>query len=96
LYSLARNTTQSLVTTLKKETPDFYPKIEEIAKIMLSYEQRKKERHYLDYDDILDVVAQHIGGSEKIKKWVANQYDHLLVDEMQDTNPLQWKLIIQT
>jgi DNA helicase-2/ATP-dependent DNA helicase PcrA len=24
---------------------------------------------------------------------VANQYDHLLVDEMQDTNPLQWKLI---
>ncbi len=93
LYSLSRNTSQPLAFTLKKESPDFYPKIKRIAEIMLSYEQRKKERHYLDYDDILDVVAQHITGSEKIRNWVSSQYSHLLIDEMQDTNPLQWKLI---
>lgn len=93
LYSLARNTTQSLAVTLKKEIPDFYPKIQKIAEIMVSYEQRKKERHYLDYDDILDVVAEHIAGSEKIRTWLTSQYEHLLIDEMQDTNLLQWKLI---
>jgi len=93
LYSLARNTTQSLAYTLEKEAPNFNSKIKKISEIMLSYEQRKKERHYLDYDDILDVVAQHISNSDEIRKWVSSQYDHLLVDEMQDTNPLQWKLI---
>jgi len=93
VYSLARNKTQSLDTTLKQELPDFYPKIDKIAEIMMAYEQRKKERHYIDYDDILDVVAQNINGSEKIRNWVSSQYDHLLVDEFQDTNPLQWKLL---
>ena len=93
LYSLTRNTTQSLDVTLKQELPDFYPKLERIAEIMLSYEQRKRERHYIDYDDILDVIGRHVNGSEKIKSWVAGQYEHLLVDEFQDTNPLQWKLL---
>ncbi len=93
LYSLARNTNQSLAATLEKMFPEFYPKKERIAEIMMAYEHRKRERRYLDYDDILDVVAKHIAGSEKIRSWVASQIDHLLVDEFQDTNPLQWQLL---
>lgn len=57
------------------------------------YEQKKRERHYLDYDDILSFVAQRIRESPKVCQWVSKQYDHLLVDEMQDTNPLQWSLL---
>ena len=60
---------------------------------MLGYEAKKRERRYLDYDDILDVVAQRIEASPEARAWVASLYDHLLIDEMQDTNPLQWKLI---
>lgn len=93
LYSYARNTGQSLDATLQENSPELYDKKDPIAQIMLGYEARKKERHYLDYDDILEVVAQSIATSEQTCGWVANHYDHLLVDEMQDTNPLQWKLI---
>ncbi|RLJ19148.1 ATP-dependent DNA helicase PcrA [bacterium endosymbiont of Escarpia laminata] len=93
LYSFARNTVQSLNATLQKKSPECLHNIKKISEVMLAYEKRKKERHYLDYDDILDVVAQQMTVSEKTRIWVSSQYDHLLVDEMQDTNPLQWKLI---
>lgn len=93
LYSFARNTGQTLDTTLQKKQPELYEKKEHIAQVMLSYEAKKRERRYLDYDDILDVVAQRLNSSPQTNSWVAGQYDHILVDEMQDTNPLQWKLL---
>ena len=93
LYSFARNTVQTLDTTLTKISPEKYGQKDQIAQVMLAYEKRKKERRYLDYDDILDVVAQRLQTSTEACSWVAEQYDHMLVDEMQDTNPLQWKLI---
>ena len=93
LYSFARNTGQTLYATLLKNSPDSYGQKERIAQVMLAYEARKRDRRYLDYDDILDVVAQQLSTSPETCSWVASQYDHMLVDELQDTNPLQWKLI---
>jgi DNA helicase II / ATP-dependent DNA helicase PcrA len=93
IYSFARNTRQSLDVTLKKKAPEAYDKKDQIAPIMLAYEARKRDRRYLDYDDILDVVATRMSSTPETCAWVGNQYDYILVDEMQDTNPLQWKLI---
>ncbi len=93
LYSFARNTGLTLDAALTKKFPDSYSQKEQLAQVMLAYEARKRERHYIDYDDILDVVAQQLSSSPDIRSWVASQYDYLLVDEMQDTNPLQWKLL---
>lgn len=93
LYSFAINTGQSLYATLLIKLPGSYEQKEKIAQIMLAYEARKIDRRYLDYDDILNVVAQQLSTSPETCSWVASQYDHVLVDEMQDTNPLQWKLI---
>lgn len=93
LYSFARNTGQTLDATLQKNAPESYGQKDRIGQIMLGYEARKTERRYLDYDDILDVVAQRLASSPETYSWVASHYDHILVDEMQDTNPLQWKLI---
>ncbi len=93
LYSFARNTGLTLDATLQKNAPLFYTKKDLIGQVMLAYEARKRERRYLVYDDILDVVAQRLISSPDTLSWVASQYDHMLIDEMQDTNPLQWKLI---
>ena len=57
LYSFARNTGLTLDATLKKNSPHSYSQKEQIAQVMLAYEARKRDRRYLDYDDILDVVA---------------------------------------
>jgi DNA helicase-2/ATP-dependent DNA helicase PcrA len=84
---------QSLSKVLQNKHPEAYCHKSALGKIMRSYESKKRERHYLDYDDIIDVVAESVLASPKTCSWLANQYDHLLIDEMQDTNPLQWKLI---
>ena len=48
----------------------------------------------MDYDDLLNSVIQTLSRNENARKSIASQYDHILVDEMQDTNPLQWKLLM--
>ena len=93
IYSFARNTGLSLTEALARNNREFLEIKGQIAPIMKAYEEKKRERHYLDYDDILQLVAQSISQSPKVCEWVGNQYDHLLVDEMQDTNPLQWSLL---
>ncbi len=93
MYSYARNTRSSLDKTLKTRFSIFYAHKQEIASLMRAYEERKHARNYCDYDDILDVVAQGISQYPDLREWLGSQYDHILVDEMQDTNPLQWGLL---
>jgi DNA helicase-2/ATP-dependent DNA helicase PcrA len=93
MYSYARNTRISLDKTLKTRFEIFYPHKEEIASLMRAYEERKHARNYFDYDDVLDVVAQGISQYPDLREWLGSQYEHILVDEMQDTNPLQWELL---
>lgn len=93
IYSFARNTGLSLTKTLTRNYPEYLDVKDQLVPVMKGYEEKKQNRHYLDYDDILDLVAQRIQQSPEVCQWVGAQYDHLLVDEMQDTNPLQWSLL---
>lgn len=93
LYSFARNTKMKLSDALEKVLPDEEENQEEIAQLLKAYEQRKQERCYLDYDDLLALVAVHLEASPALANWVGELCSHVLVDEMQDTNPLQWSLL---
>lgn len=93
LYSFARNTRKSLRVTLEIRHPESLEIFDSIAKIVTSYEDRKESRNYLDYDDILDVVAKQIGQQDIVREWVSSKYDEILVDEFQDTNPIQWDIL---
>lgn len=93
LYSLSRNTRESLADIVEQQEPQYLSQFDNIAQIMLDYESKKQERNYLDYDDIIALVADQLSQSKHCREWVSEQVDHLLIDEMQDTNPLQWSLI---
>ncbi len=56
----------------------------------IDYKQLHKR---LDYDDLLLQIINILGSNPDAKKHIASKYDHILVDEMQDTNPLQWDLL---
>ncbi len=66
------------------------PVYEELIRKYIGY---KKERQYMDYDDILSIVAKGLSSNTEARNFIASKYDHILVDEMQDTNPLQYKLL---
>ncbi len=93
LYSFARNTRKSLKITVEQRHPESLEIFSSIASIVTSYEDRKESRNYLDYDDILDVVAKQINQQDTIREWVSSKYDEILVDEFQDTNPIQWDIL---
>ena len=67
--------------------------IDTIISIIESYEEYKKTHLYLDYDDILTIAVATLTKCDELRVKVTSMYDHILVDEMQDTNPLQWKLL---
>lgn len=61
-----------------------------IIKMYLDY---KCNRKYIDYDDILMVVSKYLKRNDDLRRAIAQLYDHILIDEMQDTNPLQYELL---
>ena len=93
LYSFTRNIKSSLSKTFDKILPEFFIQKEKVIEIMKSYEIKKFENQYIDYDDILDLVSVAINQYSDVAEHIGKQYDYILVDEMQDTNPLQWTIL---
>ena len=71
----------------------FYPNQRNIAKIFKKYEEEKDKAAALDFDDLLlrtlDLFKNH---SEVRKKW-QEKFEHILIDEYQDTNSIQYNII---
>ncbi|MFV0360025.1 double-strand break repair helicase AddA, partial [Tropicimonas sp.] len=66
------------------------------AVFLPEYARRKEEGGWLDFDDQIQ-MAEKLLSRPGIADWVLfrldGQIDHVLVDEAQDTSPLQWKVI---
>jgi len=67
------------------------------AALLENYQRLKRERRLLDFAD-LEWQACRILGSPEHAEWIQYKLDaridHLLVDEFQDTNPTQWRLLL--
>ncbi|MGB1076677.1 MAG: double-strand break repair helicase AddA, partial [Bdellovibrionales bacterium] len=65
--------------------------------ILDAYTHEKQTRNALDFDDLISKTHKLLISSDTATQWVLFKLDqgidHLLVDEAQDTNPDQWKVI---
>ncbi|MDQ7744313.1 UvrD-helicase domain-containing protein [Hydrogenophaga pseudoflava] len=66
-----------------------------LARVLLAcYAELKRERGWVDMND-LEFAACRLLGDAELSGWMQQRLDarvrHLLIDEFQDTNPLQWK-----
>ena len=93
ICSFARNTTQKLEDYLHNFSDYDALTSEKICQVGQAYDHRKKQNNYLDYDDILFRFAHRLHQDEAVRERLRGFYDHILVDEMQDTNPLQWLIL---
>lgn len=100
VYSYMANAQCSLSDAIRMKLYDNAPKTLDVEKdnailkgVIAMYFDYKKSRKYIDYDDILITVSKYLKRNEKLRKAVAGLYDHILIDEMQDTNPLQYELL---
>ncbi|MCO8121627.1 ATP-dependent helicase [Stieleria sp. TO1_6] len=92
-YSYARNTNRPVDEYLRAFTDHDPDSVQRIGSVLKDYSTRKLQCRYFDYDDILHLFARQLHRSPIVRQKLQSRYDHLLVDEMQDTNPLQWLIL---
>ena len=96
--SMAKN---NLVTPeIYRADKDYYehdknakmPKLGEIYDI---YVQRCKQSNAMDFDDLLMLTFLLFRDHEEIRQKYSDRFDFILVDEYQDTNHVQMKIVMQ-
>jgi len=64
-----------------------------VANIYESYEKEKAKKYLLDFDDLLVETYNLLSSDESIREKYSERYQHVLIDEFQDTNPVQLEII---
>ena len=93
LYSRHVNTELPLDELLHRDVPHFLEYQEQITSLFADYTLRKQERNLVDYDDLLLFWAIMLEASPELQSRIAGMYEHVLVDEYQDTNLLQARVL---
>ncbi|RST16089.1 ATP-dependent DNA helicase UvrD2 [Streptomyces sp. WAC05950] len=65
----------------------------EIAQIYGTYEQLKRDRGMIDFEDVLLLTVGILQDRHDIAEQIRAQYQHFVVDEYQDVSPLQQRLL---
>lgn len=66
---------------------------QQIAEIYRQYEERLKQNNAFDFDDLLLKTVQLFQESEDTLHYYQNRFQYIMVDEYQDTNAVQFRLI---
>ncbi|MGH7679096.1 MAG: ATP-dependent helicase [Gemmatimonadaceae bacterium] len=93
IYSRHINTEEAVEDIVHAAYPQFLDYMSEITRIFAEYIARKQERSLVDYDDLLLCWALLLEHSAELSARITQLYDHVLVDEFQDTNQLQSRIL---
>jgi DNA helicase-2/ATP-dependent DNA helicase PcrA len=94
IYSRVVNSQTPLAETLGKHFPWAAAHEEALRGLFAGYVEAKQRQSVLDYDDLLLYFAKALAEPE-IAAEIASRFDHLLVDEYQDTNRLQAEITLR-
>lgn len=92
----------SVISSCKEaeEDPDDYIennsmnfKAETVAKVYARYMEDLQQNNAMDFDDLLWNVVKLFEASSEVLSYYQERFKHIMVDEYQDTNYLQYKLI---
>jgi DNA helicase-2/ATP-dependent DNA helicase PcrA len=93
LISHSRNNMVTLRKSLNKTAPNFEDQLGFVKAVAKAYRIAKIERSYVDFDDLLALSVKLLTNHHEIRRAVSSAYDYVMVDEFQDTNRIQARLI---
>jgi DNA helicase-2/ATP-dependent DNA helicase PcrA len=93
IISFANNTDRPIEDVIAQRYPHFEPLTESVKRVDAVYMERKRETNVMDYDDLLLNWKRLLMEKSAIANLYAEQFEHILVDEYQDTNKLQAEII---
>ena len=71
----------------------YYPDQRKIAKVFEQYEIEKSKNDALDFDDLLLRTLYLFKNNAEVRKKWQDKFEHILIDEYQDTNVIQYQLV---
>ena len=71
----------------------YYPNQQQIARIYGRYEEMRKGANAVDFDDLLLYVARLLRERKDVREKWRNRFKHILIDEYQDTNHIQYEIV---
>ncbi|MFN3199745.1 MAG: ATP-dependent helicase [Bradymonadia bacterium] len=93
ILSSALNTDRPLSVVLDADFPRFADLQPQIDKVLTAYLTRKVEMNLMDYDDLLVNWRLLLEDHEDVRAQYTEHFQHIMVDEYQDTNALQASVI---
>lgn len=93
MFSFATNTDTPIDQIIAAKYPHFELLTAQIKRVDSLYQQRKLERNAMDYDDLLVNWKRLMSEKPEIAAIYQDQFQHVLVDEYQDTNTLQAEIV---
>jgi DNA helicase II / ATP-dependent DNA helicase PcrA len=93
IYSRVLNTRDPLERVLQDTYPWCSQWEPQLKQLFGAYVEAKQQQNVLDYDDLLQFWAEMMA-DPTLANEVGSRFDHLLVDEYQDTNRLQSEIIL--
>ncbi len=93
LYSFTVNTGRPFTEVLAEHAPHFAPLESEIVSVFHRYRERKRLGNACDYDDLLLFWKRLLDEFPDAAAQLHGSFEHVLVDEYQDTNRLQGEIV---
>ncbi len=76
-----------------EEHAGYHALSEEMLDLWETFEDEKRKNSVVDFDDMLHLVVRRLRSDPQWKATLQRQFDHVLMDEAQDTNPVQWEFV---
>ena len=89
IFSQSVNKAKTIEEIINEDYPHFIDTMALVSEVHRSYQARKREHHFLDFDDLLVFFERLLRDNEDICDRLAATYHHIMVDEYQDTNKIQ-------
>lgn len=93
LIGYAKNAMRPLREVILEDRPSLNSFIDEIIAVAQMYTDRKREQNAMDFDDLLGYTLELVVIDDYLRGMLASKFKYVLVDEYQDTSPVQAELV---
>ncbi len=84
---------ETIISRIKNGMADHPEEQDRFAKLIDAYERRMRQANAMDFDDLLINLALLLGDHEEVRGRLRLRASWLLVDEYQDTNAIQYRIL---
>lgn len=69
------------------------PEFKALHRVYVEYEEFLRSKNMLDFDDLLYLTCEILAANEDLRNETSKHYQYIMVDEYQDTNEIQYRLL---